>query len=80
MQLDDPKLEKLAGKYGKSTAQILIKWGLQNGLVSLPKSIKPHRIEENFNVFDFKISENDMKELAMYEEGYVTSWDPTTWN
>jgi diketogulonate reductase-like aldo/keto reductase len=58
--LDIPELVKLGEKYGKSPAQILIRWDLQLQVLTIPKSITPHRIVENCQVFDFHISDQDM--------------------
>ncbi|KQB93109.1 hypothetical protein GEPA3_1907 [Geobacillus sp. PA-3] len=55
--LDDPVLVEIANKYNKSTAQIIIRWDLQTGVVTIPKSVKPHRIAENADVFDFELSQ-----------------------
>jgi hypothetical protein len=57
----DAKLAALAKRYGKSPAQVLIRWSLQRGLVPLPKSANPERITENASVFDFEISKEDMQ-------------------
>jgi len=61
--LGDPRLAKIAGGYGKSPAQVLIRWNIQHGWVSLPKSATPERIVENINVFDFELSSADMVAL-----------------
>jgi len=74
---DDPLLKPLKGKYGKTSAQILLRWGLQKGFVVLPKSVTHSRIEENTNVFDFELSAEDMKSLDTGEYSPCT-WDPTT--
>lgn len=58
--LQNEVLAKIASKYGKSVAQVCIRWSLQNGLIPLPKSITPERIKQNFDVFDFEISGDDM--------------------
>lgn len=76
-KLDDPKLAKVAEKYGKTTAQILIRWTLEHEIVVIPKSVKKERIYENADVFDFSISAEDMKALDALDENLVTSWDPT---
>ena len=76
-RLDDVNLLKIAIKYGKTTAQILIRWGLQHDIVVLVKSNKPERIEENGSVFDFEIGPEDMQFLDTLNENYRTSWDPT---
>lgn len=58
--LNDSTLVSIAAKYGKSVAQLCIRWCLQNGILPLPKSVTPSRIAENTNVFDFVISEEDV--------------------
>lgn len=59
--LEDPILVKLAAKYAKTVAQIVLRWDLQNGVVTIPKSIKPERIKENADIFDFELSAEDME-------------------
>ncbi len=76
-KLGDARLEELAKKYGKSPAQILIRWALQHGTVPLPKSKSPERISENAQVFDFQISPEDMKQLNAFHQNLRTCWDPT---
>ena len=56
----DPTLTTIGKKYGKSAAQVAIRWQIQRGLVVIPKSIHKQYIEENFNVFDFALSNDDM--------------------
>ncbi len=75
--LGDPALAKIAGKYGKSIAQICIRWVLQNGALPLPKSVTASRIEENTKVFDFEIAEQDMAAIdAMVDpEGLIADPD-----
>lgn len=76
-RLEDPKLVSLADRYEKTPAQILIRWGLQQGLVVIPKSAKAERIEENGAVFDFQISDADMRLMNSWHENLRTCWDPT---
>ena len=76
-RLNDASLIKVANKYGKTTAQILIRWGLQHDLVVLVKSNRVERIEENGSVFDFEIAAEDMTFLDSLDENYRTSWDPS---
>ncbi|TPL49922.1 aldo/keto reductase [Mesorhizobium sp. B2-4-6] len=59
--LSDPTLEKLAKKHGKSVAQVIIRWHLQEGLVVIPKSIHQERIAGNFDVFGFELDSEDMQ-------------------
>ncbi|WP_339288542.1 aldo/keto reductase [Paenibacillus sp. FSL E2-0201] len=58
--LDQPVLKQIAAKYGKSVAQVIIRWDLQRGIITIPKSTKEHRIIENVDVFDFQLTEEDM--------------------
>ena len=80
-RLKDPKLVAVARKYSsskhKSTAQILIRWALQHGLVVIPKSSNRRRIVENADVFEFEISEDDMRLLDSCNENLRTCWDPS---
>jgi diketogulonate reductase-like aldo/keto reductase len=55
---------------------VLLRWGLQHGLVVLPKSTKPARIAENGALFDFTLDDRAMAELDALEEGLATGWDP----
>ncbi|WP_144528588.1 aldo/keto reductase [Peribacillus simplex] len=61
--LEEPTINHIAKKHGKSSAQVLIRWHLQNDLVVIPKSITPSRIEENAEVFDFSLSLNEMNQI-----------------
>src|SRR5207247_4011803 len=61
----------------KSTAQILIRWALQHGLMVIPKSANRQRIFENADVFDFEVTSEDMKILDRFNESLRTCWDPT---
>jgi diketogulonate reductase-like aldo/keto reductase len=67
-RMHDPKLLQLAQKYGKSPAQILIRWGLDLGISTIPKSVTAHRLKENFDVFDFKIAPSDMAWMGKWHE------------
>ncbi len=59
-----PQMQRLAEKYGRSIAQICIRWSLQRGCLPLPKSVTPSRIRENLRVFDFELSEEDVQLIA----------------
>jgi len=77
LKLNDPPLVRIAQAHGRSTAQILIRWALQKGLVVLPKSTRAERIESNADVFDFAISDAEMATLDALDENLVTGWNPT---
>lgn len=74
--LNEPTIAKLADKYGKSVSQIIIRWDLQNGVVTIPKSVKPHRIAENGSVFDFALSDEDMALLNSLNRDERVGPDP----
>ncbi|AGF26695.1 aldo/keto reductase [Bacillus velezensis] len=74
--LDHPVLQEIAEKYGKSAAQVILRWDLQNGVITIPKSTKKHRIEENANVFDFELSAEDMKRIDDLNENLRVGPDP----
>ena len=65
--LDNPTLKAIADKYRKSVAQICIRWALQHGILPLPKSVTPTRIQENFDVFDFELLSADMRTIDRME-------------
>ncbi len=76
-----PQMLALAEKYGKSVAQIAIRWSLQNGFLPLPKSITPLRIRENADVFDFELSPEDMQLIGSLKgvAGLHADPDNITW-
>ena len=74
--LEDATLTSLAEKYGKSPAQIVLRWHVQLGNVVIPKSATPSRIRENIQVFDFEIAEDDMNVIAGLETGKRVGPDP----
>ncbi len=69
MKLMDPRVTVIAKKYGKSNAQILLRWSLQHGNVVIPKSVHKDRIAENIDIFDFEITTEDMATLDALNEG-----------
>ncbi len=75
-RFNDPKLQELAGQYGKTPAQLILRWILQLGVSAIPKSSNVERLKENFNVFDFQITEVDMKRINAFNENYRVVEDP----
>ncbi|MBM7654371.1 aldo/keto reductase [Neobacillus cucumis] len=74
--LTQPVIQAIADKYNKSTAQIILRWGLQNGVVTIPKSTKEHRIIENAAIFDFELSQADMEQLDGLNQNLRVGPDP----
>lgn len=74
--LDNPLLRELAHKYQKSVAQVIIRWDLQNGIVTIPKSVKEQRIIENGNVFDFCLTKEEMKRIDSLNQDLRVGPDP----
>lgn len=77
--INNEGIKKIAEKYKKSPAQIILRWHMEKGNIAIPKSITPARISENFQVFDFKLDEEDMKLIATLDraEGRIGP-DPMT--
>ena len=78
--MNHPTLIEIGGKYGKSPAQVLIRWDLQKEVVTIPKSITPHRILENSKVFDFELSPEDVALIDALDEGRRFGADPDNFN
>lgn len=76
-KLSDPRLAAIAARYGRTPAQVLIRWGLQKDAIVLVKSNRPERIRENAAVFDFILADADMALLDTFNENLATGWDPT---
>lgn len=65
-----PILTKIGAKYGKTAAQVALRWNVQRGVVIIPKSTHKERMEENFNIWDFKLSDEDMDAIATLDLGH----------
>lgn len=79
-QLDVPVLKELAEKYGKSPAQIVLRWDLQNGVVTIPKSITESRIIENADIFDFELTQEDIGRIDALNQNKRFGPDPDNFN
>ncbi|NOU92415.1 aldo/keto reductase [Paenibacillus sp. LMG 31456] len=74
--LDHPILKEIADKHEKSIAQVILRWDLQHGIVTIPKSTKEHRILENSAVFDFELSKEDMARIDGLNQNHRVGPDP----
>lgn len=75
--MEDPKVRRIAQKYGKTSAQVLIRFQIDRGVVVIPKSVTKERIVDNMNVFDFKLTADEIKELESFDRGFrfcVLEW------
>lgn len=66
----DPILTEIGAKYGKSAAQVSLRWNIQRGVVVIPKSVHKNRMEQNFDVFDFELSAEDMEKIKTMDIGH----------
>ncbi|MEC0092146.1 aldo/keto reductase [Paenibacillus macquariensis] len=78
--LDNATLQEIASKHGKSIAQVILRWDLQNGVVTIPKSTTEHRIIENADVFNFELSAEDMEQINGLNENLRNGPDPDNFN
>lgn len=78
--LENSILKEIAEVHGKSVAQIILRWDLQNGVVTIPKSTKEHRIIENSSIFNFELSTTEMEKIAVLNENKRIGPDPDTFD
>jgi diketogulonate reductase-like aldo/keto reductase len=74
--LDDPTITRISEGHGKTPGQVVIRWHLQLGNVVIPKSVTPERIAQNFDVFGFELSDDDMAAIEALDRGHRTGPDP----
>ena len=77
--LDNPTVTSIAGEYGRTPAQVLIRWSMQLGNVVIPRSANPERIAGNFDVFDFELAAEHMEALNGLNDGTRVREDPLTY-
>jgi len=78
LELEDPAIVEIAAAHSKTPAQAIIRWHLQLGNVVIPKSVTPARIEQNFDVFDFQLSDAEMEAIRELDAGRRIGPDPDT--
>ena len=74
--LDDPAIGSIAERVGKTPAQVVLRWHIQRGDIIFPKSVTPPRIQENFEIFDFELSDGDVAEISALNKNQRTGSDP----
>jgi len=74
--LDLPELKRIAEKYGKTPAQVVLRWHVQNDIIVIPKSVHPERIKENADIFDFELSDEDMAAINRLNRNERFGKDP----
>lgn len=78
--LDIPLLTEIGNQYGKTPAQVILRWDLQNGVITIPKSVTPSRIAENADIFDFELSRVHMEQLSSLNQNRRFGSDPDNFN
>lgn len=76
--LQDPSIAAIAGRVGRTPAQVILRWHIQSGRIVIPKSVTPSRIAENFELFDFELSGDDVAALDSLDGGKRIGPDPMT--
>ena len=74
--LENREIVRLAEKYGRNPAQIVLRWHMQRGVITFPKSSSPDRMKSNFDVFSFELEEEDMRAIDLLDTGRRTGPDP----
>lgn len=78
--LNDPTLIEIAERHGKSTAQVILRWDLQQEVITIPKSVKQHRIHENADIFDFELTNEEIKQIEAMNKDERVGSDPDEMN
>ncbi|MFS0873379.1 aldo/keto reductase [Paenibacillus xylanilyticus] len=78
--LEHPLLQDIAAKYGKSPAQVILRWDLQNGIVTIPKSVTPQRIRDNADLYDFELTAEEVELINGLNENKRFGSDPDNFN
>lgn len=71
----DPTLASIGAAHGKSVGQVVLRWLIQRDVIAIPKSVRPERMRENFDIFDFELSDEEMKRIAVMDAGASLFFD-----
>ncbi|MGV3264311.1 aldo/keto reductase [Cytobacillus oceanisediminis] len=74
--LEDPAIKEIAAGHGKSSAQVILRWHLQNSIIVIPKSVKEERLRENANIFDFELTQEEMRQMNTLNKDQRFGADP----
>jgi methylglyoxal/glyoxal reductase len=74
--LNHDKVKEIAAKYNKSAAQVILRWDIRHGVITIPKSMTPSRIKENISIYDFSLTEEDMEQLDALNENMRSGPNP----
>ncbi len=78
-KLGDPVITEVAKKHGKTAAQVVLRWVLQQGVIAIPKSENPGRIRENAAIYDFELADEDLAKISKLDKGQdgnIGMWNP----
>ena len=78
--LGEPVIRSIAGRAGKTPAQVVLRWHVQRGDIVFPKSVTPDRIRENIDIFDFELSAADVEDITLLNKNQRTGPDPDKFN
>jgi 2,5-diketo-D-gluconate reductase A len=78
--LDDPVIVRIAERHGRTPAQVTLRWHIQRGDIIFPKSVNPSRMAENFDIFDFELSQEDVNDISGLDRNERTGPDPDEFN
>jgi diketogulonate reductase-like aldo/keto reductase len=78
--LQDPVLVKIAARHGRTVAQVILRWNVQSGIVTIPKTSTPHRMDENSRVFDFSLAEEELAAIGRLDRNERVGPDPHNFN
>ncbi len=78
--VDDPIVTAIAASHDKTPAQVILRWHMQQGFIAIPKTVTPHRVAENIDIFDFELGEQELRQISALEAGLRTSGDPAVFD